>query len=139
MLVYDMKDKHSMEKALFAFFPFCRISDFYKEQISCLLYRAYWYCILNNLFYLVLIKYLNACKCTTSEKKRSLTAHVKCHIHVNKEIKCKLQKASPHSYDLNYDYPRMTQVKNRYFLPGKPCDFSTHGGTCFYKFSATRL
>lgn len=72
-------------------------------------------------------------------KKRTLTAHVKCHIHVNKEIKCKHQKASPHSFDLNYDYPRMTQVKNRYFLPGKPCDFSTHGGTCIYKFSATRL
>lgn len=50
-----------------------------------------------------------------------------------------LKKASPHSFDLNYDYPRMTQVKNRYFLPGKPCDFSTHGGTCIYKFSATRL
>lgn len=69
-------------------------------------------------------------------KKRTLTAHVKCHIHLNKEIKCKLQKASPHSFDLNYDYPRMTQVKNRYFLPGKPCDFSTHGGTCTFTNSA---
>lgn len=31
MLVYDIKDKRGTEKALFAIFLFCRISDFYKE------------------------------------------------------------------------------------------------------------